>query len=260
MGKVKVDDYFNTGIFEVARFDNTIVTQNNMTEEQHREWIAKMASHYDEKKKEIDNLVETIKNKLALVDPLMLFNFLTSMNSLSLMNLAVSSEMNMSAEITFQLRSVEYIQSLLVSMEHDKCKEIEKENQEAVCYEILNLCIKLYSLMLPFYSYWASWQEVNGNLNFEDEEYIIFAQLMSQVRGKQYQVFRIPVLKELLFPQKDLLNDIYGLSFSEIISGLETMEKNLSSGRLDEMKALSNQIDHSMLSFHPIFLTKDWMK
>lgn len=244
MGKVRVDDCFNNGIFEVARFDNIIVTQNNMTEEQHREWIAKMASHYDEKKKEIDNLVETIKNKLALVDPLMLFNFLTSMNSLSLMNLAVSSEMNMSAEITFQLRSVEYIQSLLVSMEHDKCKEIEKENQEAVCYEILNLCIKLYSLMLPFYSYWASWQEVNGNLNFEDEEYIIFAQLMSQVRGKQYQVFRIPVLKELLFPQKDLLNDIYGLSFSEIISGLETMEKNLSSGRLDEMKALSNQIDH----------------
>ena len=53
MGKVKVDDYFNTGIFEVARFDNTIVAQNNMTEEQHREWIAKMASHYDEKRKRL---------------------------------------------------------------------------------------------------------------------------------------------------------------------------------------------------------------
>lgn len=66
---------------------------------------------------------------------------------------------------------------------------------------------------------------------------------MSQVRGEQYQAFRISIIKELLLPQEDLLQEIYALSVSEIISGLEVMEKNLSSGRLDAMKALGNQID-----------------
>lgn len=35
-----------------------------------------LASHYTEEKEKIDVLIETIKEKIALVDPLTLFNFL----------------------------------------------------------------------------------------------------------------------------------------------------------------------------------------
>ena len=243
MRKIKADEYFNNELFEVARFGNTVITHNNMTEEQHKEWTSALASHYAEEKEKIDNLIEEIKEKLTLVDPLMLFNFLTSMNSMTLMSPVPISEIDLPSEVNFQLRNVEYIQSLLVSMGHDTCKEIRKEDQEAVYHEILYLCTELYSKIPLFYILWSAKQQVSGNLSHEDEEYIIYAQMMSQVRGEQYQAFRIPIIKELLLPQEALLQEIYALSVSEIISGLEVMEKNLSSGRLDAMKELGKQFD-----------------
>ena len=129
MKKVKADDYVSNGFFEAARFGNTVVARNNMTKEQHEQWILDSASHYEEKKEEINGLIEKIKDKLALVNPLMLFNFLTSMNTMMLMSSEVTSESEIPADVTFQLRSVEYVQSLLVSMEHDKDDEIKEEEQ-----------------------------------------------------------------------------------------------------------------------------------
>ena len=198
MKKVKADDYVSNGFFEAARFGNTVVARNNMTKEQHEQWILDLASHYEEKKEEINGLIEKIKDKLALVNPLMLFNFLTSMNTMMLMSSEVTSESEIPADVTFQLRSVEYVQSLLVSMEHDKDDEIKEEEQEPVYHEIASLCYELYRKIPMFYMYWIAKQQTIGNLSINDEEYIFYSQLMSQVRGEQYQIFRIPILEELL--------------------------------------------------------------
>jgi len=241
--KVKPDEYFSNGLIEAARFGNTVVTHNNMTEDQHKEWISGLAGHYTEEKEKIDAIIEIIKEKLAKVDPLTLFNFLTSMNSMMLMSPELTTESEIPADISFQLRSVEYVQSLLVSMEHDKANEIEEDKQEAVYHEIANHCLELYSKMPLFYMYWAAQQQKMGELSPEDEEYIVFAQMMSQVRGEQYQAFRIPILKELLLPHDALLKELYGLSVADIIAGLSVLEKNLSSGRLDAMLAFGEQMD-----------------
>lgn len=243
MKKVKPDEYFSNGLIEAARFGNTVVTHNNMTEDQHKEWISGLAGHYTEEKEKIDAIIEIIKEKLAKVDPLTLFNFLTSMNSMMLMSPELTTESEIPADISFQLRSVEYVQSLLVSMEHDKANEIEEDKQEAVYHEIANHCLELYSKMPLFYMYWAAQQQKMGELSPEDEEYIVFAQMMSQVRGEQYQAFRIPILKELLLPHDALLKELYGLSVADIIAGLSVLEKNLSSGRLDAMLAFGEQMD-----------------
>ena len=243
MKKVKADEYVSNGVFEVARFGNIVVSRNNMTKEQHEQWVLELASHYEEKKEEIDGLIEKIKEKLALVNPLMLFNFLTSMNTMMLMSSEVTSESEIPADVTFQLRSVEYVQSLLVSMEHDKDDEIKEEEQEPVYHEIASLCYELYRKIPMFYMYWIAKQQTIGNLSINDEEYIFYSQLMSQVRGEQYQIFRIPVLEELLSPHEGLLQEIYGLSISDVISGLTILEKNLSSGRIDAMKAMRDQMD-----------------
>ena len=153
MKKIKPDEYFSNGLIEAARFGNTVVTHNNMTEDQHKEWISGLAGHYTEEKEKIDAIIEIIKEKLAKVDPLTLFNFLTSMNSMMLMSPELTTESEIPADISFQLRSVEYVQSLLVSMEHDKANEIEEDKQEAVYHEIANHCLELYSKMPLFYMY-----------------------------------------------------------------------------------------------------------
>lgn len=248
MKKIKPDEYFSNGLIEVARFGNTVATHNNMTEEQYKQRILWLADHYTEEKEKIDAIIENIKEKLTKVDPLTLFNFLTSMNSMMLMSSELTTESEIPADTCFQLRSVEYVQSLLVSMEHDKANEIDKDKQEVVYHEIANLCLELYSKMPLFYMYWAAQQQKMGKLSQEDEKYIVLAQMMSQVRGKQYQAFRIPILKELLLPHEALLQELYGLPVSDIISGLSVMEKNLSSGRCDAMKAIREQIGKLALS------------
>ena len=242
MKKIKPDEYFSHGLIEVARFGNTVATHNNMTEAQHKQWISGLADLYTEEKEKIDSIIENIKEKLTKVDPLTLFNFLTSMNSMMLMSSELTTESEIPADTCFQLRSVEYVQSLLVSMGHDKANEIDKDKQEVVYHEIANLCLELYSKMPLFYMYWAAQQQKMGKLSQEDEKYIVLAQMMSQVRGKQYQAFRIPILKELLLPHEALLQELYGLPVSDIISGLSVLEKNLSSGRCDAMKAIREQM------------------
>ena len=248
MKKIKPDEYFSNGLIEVARFGNTVATYNNMTEAQHKQWISGLADLYTEEKEKIDAIIENIKEKLAKVDPLKLFNFLTSMNSMMLMSPELTTESEIPDDTCFQLRSVEYVQSLLVSMEHDKANEIDKDKQEVVCHEIANHCLELYRKMPLFYLCWAAQQQKMGKLSQEDEKYIVLAQMMSQVRGKQYQTFRIPILKELLLPHEALLQELYGLPVSDIISGLSVMEKNLSSGRCDAMKAIREQIGKLALS------------
>ena len=67
MKKIKPDEYFSNGLIEAARFGNTVVTHNNMTEDLHKEWISGLADHYTEEKEKIDVIIEKIKeNKLCI--------------------------------------------------------------------------------------------------------------------------------------------------------------------------------------------------
>lgn len=243
MKTIKADDFFSNGVVDLARYGNTVVAQNNLTEEQQKRLISELAGHYTEEKEKIEDLIEKIKGKLALVSPLDLLNFLTSMNTLLHISTEVTSEMEEPYDAFLQSKSVEYIQSLMVSIEHDKSKEVCKDQQEEIYHKISGLCSELYSKLPPFYMYWTAKQQELGKLSSEDTEYIVYAQMMSQVRGNQYQVFRIPVLRELLLPQEEIIQEIYNLSVSDVMFGLEKMEKNLSSGRLDAMKALKKQMD-----------------
>lgn len=158
MKRTKPDDYFSTDFIKDARFDNTVVVLKNMAEERHRERTFWLASQYTKEKGIIDDIVKKIKDKLTLVDPLTLFDFLTSMNTMMLMSSRITSEGDISDDVNFQLRSVEYIQSLLVSMKHDKADEINRNEQEKVCHEIANLSFELYSKIPLFYVFWSQVQ------------------------------------------------------------------------------------------------------
>ena len=54
---IKADEYYSNDLFEVARFGDTVITHNKMTEEQHQKWIFEKAGHYEEEKEKIDNLM-----------------------------------------------------------------------------------------------------------------------------------------------------------------------------------------------------------
>lgn len=51
MKKIRVDDYYNDGIFEMARFGNVIEMKNNMPENMRNKLMKEIADNYDNKKR-----------------------------------------------------------------------------------------------------------------------------------------------------------------------------------------------------------------
>ncbi len=178
-------------------------------------------------------MIEDIKKLISLVDPLQLMNYLC-FNAMTC-TLNKLSEEDFSFEEICRLRCVEYVQSVIVSMKHDKSLEYSRDKQEKVFYEIMIRCQELYQSLMSYYTYLSAKNRQAGKAS-DDEDAMMYAQFMYLVRGTQYQNFRIPILQELLKPYEEILNELYGLTLPCVVNGLEKMEKNLSSGRIDVMK------------------------
>jgi hypothetical protein len=92
-----------------------IPLRNQMTPDEYRSTILQSSSEYSNIKQDIDNLVQDIRSKISSCDPLKLMNFLVSMFYLSLIN--KTSEFQYGLEENQITRSLEYVQSVLVSSE-----------------------------------------------------------------------------------------------------------------------------------------------
>ncbi|SCX06989.1 SEC-C motif-containing protein [Lachnospiraceae bacterium YSD2013] len=175
---------------------------------------------------EIKSRVYDIREHVTAVDPIKLLCFLTNCNYMAIVG--KTSESQNSPEEDMQLRSVEYVQSVLISSESKYQKNPVSDDQSYA--DILEEVKELYMSM---FQYFLSWSCNEKDLPPEEIEYIVYTQMMSQVRGTQYQQFRIPMIEELIRPHEDEIMSAYGISCSEIISGLTKMEYNLSKGWLE---------------------------
>lgn len=234
------DDYYSNGLFELTRFGNIISRRNTMSPEEHKEYLETVASQYDNIVKEIDKIVCDIKQKISSCYPLDLMNFLTSTRMFSMLN--KTSELQYSASEDFALKSVEYIQSVLVSTECNAA--INNEDRSSLYDEILSDTKKLYKKVCEFIIVWG----IKIHVDYPDRDkdtldYIVQAQLSYWRRGHRYQVLQIPFLEAMLSPYDTFFQEIYSLSVTEVIDGLTKLEWSLSSGRLDSIKELGSIID-----------------
>ena len=71
----KTDDYFNNGIFEIARVDNNIIHRNVLSSNKQQELLDCLARQEPVLKKEINELVQTIRHDVVQCDPLQLLNY-----------------------------------------------------------------------------------------------------------------------------------------------------------------------------------------
>ena len=116
----KPDKYFNNGIIEMAQFGRNIFMRSHITPEQHAKAMLSLREQYPQKKKEIDNLIKSIREKIVKCDPLQLLNFCSDQFLLS--NLGISSEFDLSSKSIHVARMTEYVQSVLVSSENKYIK------------------------------------------------------------------------------------------------------------------------------------------
>lgn len=69
MKKIKPEEYFNNGLFEMARFGNLVETVNHMTPEIHSKYMDEMSNRCDEIKNDIDTLIIKIRELICKAEP-----------------------------------------------------------------------------------------------------------------------------------------------------------------------------------------------
>ncbi len=240
--KIKADDYFNNGLFEMARFGKHTFMKNIMTPSQHQRYVKSLKLDYIELKKEIDSLISIIRDKVTQCNPIRLLSFSADMFLVG--QLGVQSEIQFPGEDIPTARMTEYIQSILVSSPNNFIDKGEEIDPSEMFFSIQIDLNRLYSLINHFYFCWGA------RLRDEHPEWdetiimtVVESQMLFLVRGQRYQVFEIEYFEKLLFVHNDIFKKLFELSASDIVEGIKKLQYSLSQGKLDAMNKIGKLFD-----------------
>ena len=183
MAKGLYDEYYTNGKIELARSGKNISLKNHFTKDEIKQRNREIASHYEESVNDISNLVDNIKEKIKRCDPLLLLVTATDLGMSQMVN--ILSEVQLGNTDVGNLRLVEYTQSVLVSTKLDE-NRYDKETQDKMIMEIFSDIDELYTKCQYFYLIWATKEFERGVFSDKEIEYIVEAQLFSNVRGNRY--------------------------------------------------------------------------
>ena len=238
---VKTDEYYNDGVFELARYGKVVSMRNLSTPKQQEEMLAFYKEEYPKVKERIDEKIQKIKNEISICNPLMLLKFTKDMAMLSHMN--KFSEFDYKNEENVVIRAQEYIQSILVSTENHFDDTESKEDQDKRWHSVLADIEDLYKEFVYFYHYWSAYKIDTGEISDEMMHYIVESQMLYLVRGNRYQVFELEPLKNLLPTHNDVLVELFGVTAEKIIEGLEQLEYSMSQGLADAWMDMLKKYD-----------------
>ena len=236
--QMSFDEFYSNGFLELGRSGNVVSLRNNHTSQDVLELNKELAQQYEEKKSEIDTLIMDIRTDISKCNPLTLLMCAMDRGMLNMLNTV--SEIQIEGKQNFELRTVEYIQSILVSQQ--SCFEKFDGEEDELIERVLEEVDELYMKTQLFYIFWAAKSMTeNEDLSEQDIQYIMEAQLMANVRGKRYQFQQLTSIKSLLSPHSDKLQELYGVSAQDLLVGLEKLEYSLSGAKLDSMKGMYNE-------------------
>lgn len=234
MKKIKPDDYYNDGIFEMVRYGKNMQLNNNITEEMKKQIKKNLSNNYEKNKAEINNVIEKIKNIVKMQNPKKLLNMAVHMSEMNYINIYSESQVSQEAIITTQ--TLKYIQSILVSVKNENVEEFKEEKY----YEICELVKKLYSLLEIFIISYCVKFDKN-----EDEIKLIQANFTSKYStGKRYAFQEIIALKELLCPYESLFNECFNFDINVFFEGMEKIQYAFTHGLNDNIEKMHNIMEH----------------
>lgn len=234
--KIKPDDYFEYGPFQVARFGKLVYFQNILTPEQREEMLNRMDNDYDTQVIKINSLVLEIRALITQCHPLDILKYAQSRFFQSL--LGIESEVQLSKKNVFMGRELEYIQSVLTSTNRVS-KFLTQEDQSKIFFQISQKIHELYSVYENFMIYYVI-HHAKDMLD-TDPDYVSFlieAQIASFHRGDRYAVHEIAHLRDLLTPHNDELLKLFEISVEQLLDGLKNVQQSLSQGMMQSMHKL----------------------
>lgn len=240
--EIRSDDYFSNGEFEIARFGTNTLLKNNRTFEQQKAYMEYLQEEYTAKYSVISQKIDEIKEKTVQCDPYSLLMRLRNASIFFQINLFSESEYSNKANAI--IRAQEYIQSLLVSTENQYDGSSFEEEQETLYEQIIDDFYDIYDEMKTFYYYWAAYAKKNSDISDDRLNIVVEAQYMYWVRGNRYQIFELEPIRRLLPPHNAVLQELFGVSASDVIIGLEKLQYSLSQGYADAMMDFGKEYEH----------------
>lgn len=238
--KMQPDDYYNDGIFEVARYGKVVSMTNHMDEEQHKILMDKLADEYDNNINDIQEMINEIRQLISMCNPLKLLKYAYGQFFHSL--LGTTSEVQLKEDDVIRGREVEYIQSILASTKIEWLKS--EEDQSELYFMISEKISQMYKKINSdfFISFIARERRNNPEISPEVETFIIESIFSTLYRGERYPIFEIEHLQELLLPHDDIFIKLYNIKSDNFIEGLFNIQKELSSGMSSAFKNLDSLI------------------
>jgi len=226
-----IDDQYSSGPITVTRSGRYIMFENNASETEHKRILKNFAEEYQKICQEIDELVDKIVLALIQMAPSEVLHrayceFLLA-NSCS--EPIAEGEASTDAGITMFL--LEYCQSIIVSASYPSFSTdpIEEENWQ----NFRQLIGNLYQLLIhPYFLCKTSKNLVdNPDYDLELDRISTRAQMYwLGVRGERYHSLSSHHLKDFLRPQNELLQEAWGITADQIISGYNAISNSLIEG------------------------------
>lgn len=233
------DNHFSNDDFQIARFGANIVVKNKRTPEKQTEHMESLTAQYPAKYESLNQKVTALKKIVSQCDPYSILMYFRSKAIIAGLN--VFSEVEYSAEDVAIFRAQEYIQSILISTPNEYIPSNPHGTEEKLYDQILADVIELYKEVNFFYFYWAAHKRTVEQIDKILIDNIVEAQYMYLVRGNRYQIFELEPLRILLPPHDDILRQLFGVSATEVIDGLEKLQYSLSQGVADAMMEMEKE-------------------
>jgi len=222
------DEVHNLGPMSIARYGNLNVLQSNLSEEEHKAFIEKLAKEHTQVVEDINKVVLEIRDLVSSVDPVQLLHrnyyFMFSKH------IGIKSESDLDTEQITSLRMIDYVQSVIAST-NSKSKLIEINDN--FFEELKNKVSCLYGTLGHLYilSRSAHQQINNKDFNFKFDAIFVQALLLwINVRGDRYQIHNNPHLSDLLLPHTDVFYELFSITVEDFIKGLDKIQHSLSKG------------------------------
>lgn len=240
-------DYFRAGPIEGIRVNNTNYFRSTLTAEGFDQLVQHLSSHLDEVVFNINNSISIIAEIVRTSPPGLLLQ--RAYWECASKHLKISSEAEIGSDQAIAMRMVDYIQSVVASVQHIDVTE-DRVADETWCRLYAEVEKLFSSLMIEYFICRSSNRRKTDPQfdSFLDEFQVQAEMLWVHVRGVRYSFHEKTALLEILEPHSDILLQLFGVDACTLVGELGKILHKLIFGIDDVLKELND--------FHKDFIVK----
>jgi len=226
---VRPDEVFSRGPMSMARFGKNVVIQSNWSPDAFAKMQKGLVEQYPKVVQEIDQLVAEIAQLVReLPSDQLLHRAWWEMVG---KHTKIESESDVGVDEMVSIRMIDYVQSVIASVEPaaNQRREITDQEWQTLTTKIERLFQTVTSIYQICLSAKNKADDPNHNEHFE--EFKFKAQLYwCSIRGRRHQVHEPAYLKDMFLPHSDVMKELFGITGEQFVESVTKIWHNLTFG------------------------------